>query len=256
MMINKVGFLGFGEIGQAVHKLYEYSTLNVETFIKDLNRHDVLKDLDVLNVAIPFNDSFDFVETVKNEIVSSNAKLVIIHSTVAVGTTRKLKDLLPNVSIVHSPCRGVHPNLYEGLLTFQKFVGATVEVDATAAQEHLSLLKVKTFKCSNPETSELAKLLDTSYYGICIAYHGEAKKACEKFEANFNQVMTAYNQSYNDGYAALGNSNVIRPVLNAPEGEIGGHCVVQNAELLSKQFSSLALELILKYKKEELKLHV
>lgn len=52
MMINKVGFLGFGEIGQAVHKLYEYSTLNVETFIKDLNRHDVLKDLDVLNVAI------------------------------------------------------------------------------------------------------------------------------------------------------------------------------------------------------------
>ena len=51
-MDNKIGFLGFGEIGQAIHKLYQNSGLFFSYFIKDLNRHDELKDLDVLNVAI------------------------------------------------------------------------------------------------------------------------------------------------------------------------------------------------------------
>jgi UDP-N-acetyl-D-mannosaminuronate dehydrogenase len=250
-MDNKIGFLGFGEIGQAVHKLYQNSGLLFSCFVKDLNRHDELKDLDVLNIAIPFNESFDFVETVKKEIQASNTKLAIIHSTVSVGTTRKLKQLLPHVKIVHSPCRGIHPNLYEGLLTFPKFVGAINDEDLDAAATHLSSLKLNVAKCDNAETTELAKLLDTSYYGICIAYHGEAKKACEKFGANFDQAMTAYNKSYNESYTALGKPNVVRPTLTSPEGGIGGHCIVENAELLSRQCQSLALDLIKQYKKQK-----
>jgi UDP-N-acetyl-D-mannosaminuronate dehydrogenase len=251
MTKNKIGFLGYGEIGQAVKKLYENSSSKFEFFIKDLDRNDGLEDVDVLNVAIPFNDAFNFIDVVKSEIISSKAKLVIIHSTVAVGTTRALKNFLPNVAIVHSPCRGVHPNLYEGLLTFPKFIGSIEGNDSLAAAHHLSLLNVKTLVCENSETTELAKLLDTSYYGICIAYHGEAKKACEKFGANFEQVMTAYNHSYNEGYTKLGKPNVVRPVLSPPLDGIGGHCVVENAELLSKQFDSLALKLITSYKRNK-----
>jgi UDP-N-acetyl-D-mannosaminuronate dehydrogenase len=250
-MDNKIGFLGFGEIGQAVYKVYQNSGLNFSFFVKDLNRNDELKDIDVLNVAIPFNDSFNFIDTVKDVIQSSGAKLVIIHSTIAVGTTRALKQSFPAVKIVHSPCRGIHPNLYEGLLTFPKFVGATNDEDLDVAAKHLTSLKLKTVNCDNCETTELAKLLDTSYYGICIAYHGEAKKACDKFGANFEQVMTTYNQTYNEGYTILGKQNVVRPVLLPPDGGIGGHCVVENAELLSKQFQSPALDLIVHYKRKK-----
>lgn len=247
--MKRIGLLGFGEIGQAIHKVYTTSSIDVEILIKDLNRDDGLNEIDVLNVAIPYNDKFDFVEEVVRLAKSSSAKMVIIHSTVAIGTTQTIKKKLKDVIIAHSPCRGIHPNLYEGIKTFVKFVGSPSHDDSLLIERHLNEIGITTHVCKNSETTELAKLLDTAYYGICIAYHGEAQKACEQFNADFNDVMTTYNQTYNIGYSSLGKSNVIRPILTAPVDGIGGHCVVQNADLLKNQFKSIALDLILEYKK-------
>ena len=243
----KVGILGYGEIGKAIHQLY-LANEKFQVFIKDLDRDDGLTSLDVLNVAIPHNGSFDFVDTVVHHALQSSTKTVIIHSTVSVGTTSEIKSRLPSVSVAHSPCRGIHPFLYEGLLTFEKLVGAPVLHDAQGISEHFSEINIKSHICKNSETSELAKLLDTTYYGICIAYHGEALKACEQFGADFEDAMTFYNTTYNEGYKKLGKHNVVRPVLTPPPNGIGGHCVVQNAELLNRQFKSPALDLIVKYK--------
>lgn len=248
----RVGLLGYGEIGQALHKVYQASGLPHVVLVKDLDRDDGLFDLDVLNVAIPYNDSFDFVEAVVKVAKTSSAKTVIVHSTVPVGTTRSLKERLGlSAKVAHSPCRGVHPNLYEGIMTFVKFIGTPLRSDAPDVESHLQSLKISTHICKNSETSELAKLLDTSYYGICIAYHGEAQRACQQFDADFEDVMTVYNQTYNTGYTTLKKSNVIRPVLTPPQGGIGGHCVVQNADLLKKQFESPALDLITLYRRSE-----
>lgn len=250
--MQRVGLLGYGEIGQALHKVYQESGLSCEVLVKDIVRDDGLHDLDVLNVAIPFNDSFDFVEAVVKVAKSSSSKMVIIHSTVSVGTTRSLKEKLGlTVKVAHSPCRGVHPNLFEGIMTFVKFIGAPLRDDAPAVESHLHSLGISTHICKSSETSELAKLLDTSYYGICIAYHGEAQRACQQFDADFEDVMTVYNQTYNTGYTILKKPNVVRPVLTPPQGGIGGHCVVQNADLLKKQFESPALDFITMYRKSD-----
>ncbi len=139
----------------------------------------------------------------------------------------------------------VHPNLYDGLLTFEKLVGGETD-DAALLSEHLISFGIKTRICDS-NTSELAKLLDTTYYGVCIAFHGEAKTMCDEFGADFETAMTFFNSTYNSGYKKLGKPNVVRPVLSPPSGKIGGHCVAQNAELLGKQTKSLAIDLILKY---------
>jgi UDP-N-acetyl-D-mannosaminuronate dehydrogenase len=114
-------------------------------------------------------------------------------------------------------------------------------------------LKTKVFYPS--VTTELGKLLDTSYYGLCIAWHGEMKKISDKLGVNFEEVVTAFNKTYNEGYKKLGKSNVVRPVLYPPQktGGIGGHCVIPNAELLKKYFKSKALDLILEYKPKKKK---
>lgn len=252
-MKTRIGILGYGEIGKAIHKFYKYGLAEAlfDVFVRDIDRDDGLTDIDFLNVSIPYNDSFDFVDVVCKTAEESNAKAVIIHSTVAVGTTAEIKKRLGSgVRVAHSPCRGVHPNLYEGIRTFLKFVGSPKLEDALIVSAHIASLGIDTHVCENSETSELAKLLDTSYYGVCIAYHGEAAKACEKFGASFEEVMTLFNQTYNEGYTRLGKYNVVRPVLTPPSEPIGGHCVVQNAELLKKQFQSEALDMILKYKKK------
>ena len=62
----------------------------------------------------------------------------------------------------------------------------------------------------------------------------------------FDEVMSLYNQTYNDGYSKLGKINVIRPVLN-PGNKIGGHCVIPNLKLLVEHYNSPLFDGILKF---------
>lgn len=236
---KNVGILGYGETGQAIAKFYR------EPKIKDLNRDDGLKGVEILHVCIP--DSGKFVPIVKKEIKKIKPKLTIIHSTVAPGTTKKIGG-----SVVHSPIRGVHPKIYEGLKTFVKYIGTDNQKAGRMAKKHLESLGMKTKVFTPSATTELGKLLDTAYYGLCIAFHGEIKKMCDKLQLNFDQVATDFNQTYNEGYQKLGLKNVIRPVLYPPNPSIGGHCIISNAKMLKKHFHSPALDLILKYQSKEI----
>jgi 3-hydroxyisobutyrate dehydrogenase-like beta-hydroxyacid dehydrogenase len=236
--MNNVGILGFGEIGQAVSQLYDQPLK-----IKDLDRDDNLFNLDLVHICIPFTDKF--VDIVVDFAYSNVPKNCIVHSTVAPKTIELLNERTKNLfNFSHCPVRGVHPNLLKGLLTFETFWGCDFE--SPELEDHLRKLNLKINKVSS-KTSELSKLLDTTYYGLCIAWHAEVKKMCDELDVDFEKVSTLYNQTYNEGYKALGKENVVRPVLY-PTEKIGGHCVIPNTEILQKDFSSLAFDLILKYK--------
>lgn len=235
----KAGILGNGQIGQAIGKFYRSKVK-----IKDLNRDDGLVGVDVLHVCIPYNENF--MAIVEREISQINPKITIIHSTVAPGTTKALAEKFSG-NVVHSPARGVHPNLYKGIKTFVKYIGADNKNAGMVAKKHLQSLGIKTKLLTSSVATELGKILDTTYYGICIAWHGEMKKVCDMLGADFNEAVTDFNKTYNEGYKKLAMSNVVRPVLQPPQGYIGGHCVVPNAKILSKHISSKAIDLILDY---------
>lgn len=230
-----VGIIGFGEVGQALARFYS------KPRIVDLQRHDDLSGVAILHVCIPYSRTF--VKIVKSYIKTVKPKLTIIHSTVPVGTTKRLGSL-----VVHSPVRGVHPHLYEGIKTFVKYIGADNKLAARRAQSHLKSLGIRTQVFSSSRTTELGKLLDTTYYGLCIAFHGEMAKLCRQYHLDFDQVVTQFNLSYNQGYTKLGMPQVVRPVLRPPVGTIGGHCILQNVELLKKNSTSTAFALIQEYR--------
>lgn len=236
---KKVGVLGYGEIGKAVAKFYP-STGSGRVKIKDIERDDGLQNIEILHVCIPWSDRF--VDIVKREIKQAKPTLTIIHSTVAPGTVKKIGGM-----VVHSPVRGIHPYLHKGIKTFVKYIGADSKKAGVLAQKHLSSLKIKTKVFYPSKTTELAKLLDTTYYGLVIAWHGEMEKVCKKLGVKFEDAITDFNITYNEGYKKLGKNNVIRPVLYPPRGKIGGHCVIPNAKILKKFVKSKAIDLILKY---------
>lgn len=242
--IGKIGIIGFGEIGQSLYKLY--SDFTDQIFVKDLNRDDGLDECDILNISIPYSESFE--KIVCSYIENLNPKLTIINSTVIPGTTNRIQEKMPEYKIVHSPVRGVHPNLYEGLKTFVKFVGSEDSESLSLAEKHYRDVEIQTEIVRSSAATELGKILSTTYYGLCIAWHGEVEKMCNEFSCSFDVVSTRFNETYNEGYSKLGKANVIRPVLFAPGTKIGGHCVVPNAELTKQFFTSEALELILKYR--------
>lgn len=244
---KNIGILGYGEVGKAMASFYG------APYIQDLNGNEFPSDiqLDILHICIPYisREQF-FAATEKTITAHGKGALVFIHSTVPVGTTARVSELCKHEFIVHSPVRGVHPNLAEGIKTFPKYVGSDSAGAGRLAAEHLTKLGIEPFIIHKSEASELLKLLDTTYYGLAIAYHAYAQGLCDKNGVNFDMVMTEANRTYNAGYRKLGKSNVVRPVLFAPEnGKIGGHCVIPNAEILREQFGNDALlEAILRHK--------
>lgn len=242
MNIKKIGIVGFGEIGKGLYDVYnEFETYEIVSYdisFKTENK-DKLVGCDILNICIPYCDNF--VEIVNAYIKTYVPFLTIIHSTVRPGTTKLLYG-----NVCHSPVRGIHPHLKDGIKTFLKYIGSEDRQIGEFYQKHLNDLGINSYICENSITSEFAKLIDTTYYGVCIAFHNEINELCEKYNLSFDEVMTKYNSSYNEGYSFLGKQNVIRPVL-IPGNKIGGHCVVPNVNILKEFTNSDFINLILKY---------
>lgn len=226
---EKIGILGFGEVGKAIAEFY------FNPRIKDLTRDDGLKGVEVFHVCVPWNKNF--IKIVKKEIKGIKPKLIIIHSTVPVGTTKKIGS-----SAVHSPIRGVHPHLHEGIKTFVKYIGADDAKAGEAAKKHLENLGIKTKILSSSLASEALKLWDTTQYGWFIVLNKEIKKWCGKSGLDFDEIYTEANKSYNDGYRKLGREEVVRPYLKYMPGPVGGHCVIQNCRLLDSEIAKFVLK--------------
>lgn len=228
----KVGILGFGEIGKAIAEFYK------NPLIKDLNRDDGLEGVEVLHICIPWSDKF--IDIAEKEIKKIKPELTIIHSTIALGTTKKLSDKFGGM-VVHSPVRGVHPYLYKGIKTFIKYIGAENKVAGKAAEKHLNSLGIRTKIACPSAATEALKLWDTTQYGWFIILNKEIKKWCDKNKVDFETVYTEANKSYNEGYKKLGRFDVLRPHLKYMAGEIGGHCVIQNCKILDSAIAEFIL---------------
>jgi hypothetical protein len=214
--IKLIGILGYGEVGQAIAKFYPKSKIR----IKDLRRNDDLKGVEVLHICLPW--SKNFIKISKKTIGEANPKLTIIHSTVAIGTTKKIGGM-----VAHSPIRGVHPELYKGVKTFVKYVGADNKKAGEVAKKHLEGLGIKTKLFIPSATTEALKLWDTTQYGWMI---------------DFNAVYLEANKTYNEGYKKLGKNEVIRPYLRYMPGKIGGHCIISNCHLLDSEIAKIILK--------------
>jgi len=236
----KIGIIGYGEIGSSIAKVYEsLEGFDVRVVDPYQNRNDDIVGVDILNICIPFIK--DFVKVVQDYISQSNPGYTIVHSTVAPGTTK-----LVGGRVCHSPMRGLHPNLDLGMKTFLKYIGPEDLEVANSYQDHLNSIGIKTHICNDSKTTEYAKLLDTTYYGVCIAFHADVAEICENEGIDFDEVMTLYNQTYNEGYIELGKPNVVRPVLYSTK-KIGGHCVVPNAKILKDYMNTKTVQSILDY---------
>ncbi|MFA5142461.1 MAG: hypothetical protein WC471_05845 [Candidatus Woesearchaeota archaeon] len=229
--MKNILLIGEGEVGSALKRIEEEAGNKVYVLdLKYLTKPDASLGYDVCHVNIPYSERF--IEIVDGYAKSYNPGLLIINSTVPLGVTSKVRKAT-KLPTVHSPIRGVHPNLYEGVKTFSKIIGGVTK-DTKLADEHFVSIGLKTAVYGSSKESELAKLLCTTYYGWNILFAKQVSLMCKKYGLNYDNVYKDFNISYNEGYSKLGKSNVVRPVLVPPEGLIGGHCVGNNFELLPR----------------------
>jgi len=200
--------IGAGEVGKGLHKVIGG---------KIMDREMVKGQFDIIHICFPY--SKDFTLQVTKYQLQYKPKLTVIHSTVPVGTSKKL-------GAIHSPIRGVHPNLAKGIKTFVKYVGG-VGAEMVAKIFKDKGMKVRVVKDSN--TTEALKLLDTFQYGVQIWLNKFIYNVCKKHDLDFDIIYKDGNKTYNEGYTELGREEVVRPYLNYYDEPLKGHCILENA---------------------------
>ena len=244
---SSIGLLGYGVVGQALIGLYKNSCFGYPV-VKDLNQNNFDYDIemDVLNVCIPYSE--DFIKIVVKEIKKTKAKLTIIYSTVAPLTTKEIRKKT-KIPVVHSPVRGPHGNLHQCLQIFTRYIGGESLADIKKTKEHFAFLDYKRRPVGYVPavTTELNKLISTTYFGVCISFADYVDQLCEVYKVPY-KTFEDFNESYNRGYRRLKQRKVNRPTLYPPKGAITGTCVVPNAKILKEILDHKLIESILDVK--------
>ncbi len=209
---------GAGQVGGAIASILKGHGNRVEVLdIKVKPRFPA----DIMHVAIPY--SKDFLKIVRAAVKRYKVKLVIVHSTVPIGTTRQLGPMS-----AHSPVRGQHDNLEWSLLRFIKYVAGTTKKAGDMAFSHLQSNGFPVFQWAKPEDTELMKQLCLSRYLNDLAFYETAYQVCVDKKVSPG-LMLHWTDTYNDGYM---NTKYMRPQFNFPRGVVGGHCVMPVSKML------------------------
>src|SRR3990167_3297085 len=235
--------IGEGEIGKGLYEVLN-GAFPGRVFIRDVDpRSDDPKDVYFLHITFPFSEEFVFlVQAYANQY---QPQVIIVHGTVPPGTCRKIGH-----RCVSSPTRGKHPRIAEGIKTFVKFVGGIDEECVRDAEELFNRAWIKTLRLSSPEACEVGKIMETTQYGWFIGLAKEIKRVCLEYDVPFDEVYTLQNMTYNDGYRKLGLEHFMRPTLVPIPGKMGGHCVVENCDLLFDSVTRVVKELDKKYEND------
>jgi len=218
---------GLGEVGSPLFHIlsrtYECAGIDIEPVVIDA---PVL----ALHICYPFQIP-GFTAVTAEYIRRLRPGLTIVHSTVPPGTTREIGRIAGDCAIAFSPVRGKHIRMEQEMLRYRKFVAAPQTSAMQAATDHLGQAGFCTATLPTPELAELAKLLETTYLGVLIAWAQEMERLAAQYEGSFSDV-----------------NRFIEEIDFLPShifpGAIGGHCVLPNIELLRSRVESQFLDLV------------
>jgi UDP-N-acetyl-D-mannosaminuronate dehydrogenase len=217
--------VGLGEVGGPLLTVLQRAHQAAGRDLEDQEFHGV----EILHACFPFGENF--VEVVSKYVTKYAPRVVVVHSTVLPGTTRQVQERA-GVPAVYSPVRGKHTRMTEELLRYRKFVAGTSDEAVDLVERHLSAAGMATARMASFETLELAKLFETTYLGVLLAWAQEMDRFTAEVGADYWEAGRFFEEI---GFL---------PPVGFEPGYIGGHCIMPNIELLGKLRDSVLLDAI------------
>ena len=230
MRRGKILVVGLGEVGGALAVVLERAHEGV--LRHDIEPQGFSDAIAVMHICIPYQSHRQFETATLGYIKRFQPRLTVINSTVVPGTTRRIRRQ-SGARLAYSPVRGKHARMAEDLLRYRKFVAAEDESVAAEAEKHFRTAAMKTRHILNPDTLELAKLAETTYFGIQIAFAQELNRFAQQTGADYDEAVDFFEEID------------FLPRARYYPGIIGGHCVIPNIHLLKQVVRSPLLEAVL-----------
>jgi len=221
--------VGLGEVGGALADVLERAA---PVLRHDIEQRDFDQPIGVMHLCFPYGSGEGFEEIALSYIERFKPEVTIINSTVTPGTTRALERRAGR-PVAFSPVRGKHVRMVQDLLRYKKFIAAVDPATALRAQEHFRQAGMRTQLVAQPETLELAKLAETTYFGVIIAFAQELNRYAATAGGDYDEAASFFEEV---DYL---------PRTRYFPGFIGGHCVIPNIHLMLRVGRSALLEAVL-----------
>jgi UDP-N-acetyl-D-mannosaminuronate dehydrogenase len=226
---GQILIVGLGEVGLALASVIERRR---PVLRHDLERREFSGQIEVMHICIPFQREQQFEDQVVSYMERFRPRLTVINSTVKPGTTRSIiqRTTLP---IAYSPVRGKHAHMADDLVRYVKYIAADSSEAAGEASAHYQAIGMRTRVVNNLEALEVAKLAETTNFGVLIAFAQELNRYAGKVGGDYEQILAFFSEID------------FLPSTRYFPGFIGGHCVIPNIHLLLKTQNSPLLKAVL-----------
>ncbi len=236
--------IGLGQAGKVLMKVLFNAGLDVDGIDANFELYGG-KKYEVLHVCFPCKldkevqgDIYDdFLFEIMKYYNMFLPKFIVIHSTVPPGTTEELQKsniLQIKAKIFYSPIRGQHTNLEEDLKRYSKFFAPPLTLESDKLFTELSTCFKKIKFVDNTPSLEMAKLLDTTAYGVGIFFAQLGDRICKKYGLDYD-IVREFGRETHEFYG-------LKP--DYFPGVISGNCVMQNIDLLEQVYQSELWNLI------------
>ncbi|MDD4110206.1 MAG: hypothetical protein PHS54_01485 [Clostridia bacterium] len=198
-MKYKVSIIGTGMVGGSLLKYFEDNQFEVKSYdkYKNIGSIDEVLENDYIYICVPTPSTDDFhcdisiVENIIKEIndKKTSRKVIIIKSTITPGTTKKLQEKYPELSIIFNPEFLTEKNAdRDTCFPERQIIGCTFESfkDSTDV-----LLQLPFAPCSEVITSteaEMIKYLGNSFLALKVIFANQMYDLCEKLNLDYNKI--------------------------------------------------------------------
>lgn len=184
-------------------------------------------------------DLFKVVGDLCNNLQNIKEKLIVLKSTLPLGTTRKIIKFIEKKTklecgkdffMVFSPERVLGNKAISEMQSLPKIIGGIDSESTKKAVKIYSTIGGKIIVVDRPEVAELLKLIDNSYRQTMFAFSNDVALVAEKFGLDVYDVIEVANDSYQ------------RNNIPEPSSGVSGYCLTKDPLFLEDSFKDLAKE--------------
>ena len=203
----KIGIIGYGHVGKAMHKLFsnalihdKYQKLTNSVTIAEINHH-----CDTVFICVPTDANPDGscdVTIVEEVIKQLDVSLIIIRSTVYIGFTDEMIAKYAKEIVFQPEYYGEtvdHPFTNLAHRKWLSFGGRPTGIDlAIQTYQQVINSNVQIFQ-SDAKTAELAKYMENAFLATKVTFCNEMYDIAKKMGANYNLAREMWAIDYRIG---------------------------------------------------------
>jgi UDP-N-acetyl-D-mannosaminuronic acid dehydrogenase len=220
-----------------------------KTFFASNDLHNSIKQSDAVFIALgtgvgadgtpDLSPLYNLIDNICSEPNALSGKLLVLKSTVTIGTTRSLADKIEKKTnmklgedffIAFCPERVLGDKAIYEMASLPKIIGAIDEKSRDLAVSIYEKLGGKIIISQNPEEAELIKLIDNSYRQTIFGFANDISLITEKLGINCYDLIKKANDNYP------------RNNIPLPSGGVSGYCLTKDPLYLETIFNDIAKE--------------